>query len=287
MATTKTATYTQGYHPTVTAAHVLRTAESHGAMVLPYLSPTFKVLDVGCGPGTITTGFAKYVPEGSVIGIDLTEDVLSQAREHLLKQKSPPNNVTFEIGNVVDGLKYEDDAFDVVFTSQVLIHIPDPVTALKEMKRVLKPGGVVCAREADWPFRFYPYTRGMQLFNKYLNCLIHARKIPPSHPQPDNAPFPEGTRTGSLVHVWGREAGFDPEKMAKSAKADVYATEEERKSWGEPMLGRMKEGGTGDGFRKRGATKEEVEEIIQALKDWTADVDGWLGVISVEVVLRK
>jgi SAM-dependent methyltransferase len=278
-------TYTQGYHPTVTAAHARRTAEVDGAFVLTHLTPTSKILDVGCGPGTISMGFAKYVPEGSVTAIDVTEEVLSQAREHLSSQGAQPGNVKFERGNVLEGLKYPDESFDVIFTSQVLIHLPDPLKALREMRRVCKPNGIVCCREGDYPFRYYPYLPGIQLFTKYLYEMVHGQST--SYDHPDNPPHPSFTRTGSLVHVWGREVGFEPEKMIKGAKAVVSATEEERRAFAEPMIGRILKGGTGEKFMERGASVEHVQIIVEDFKKWMEDVDGWFCVVNCEVILRK
>lgn len=285
MASTNKSTYTQGYHRTVTAAHTRRTASVDAAFILPHLTPTSKILDVGCGPGTITIGFATHVPQGSVTGIDLAEEVLSQAREQLSTHDPEPANVTFEVGNVVAGLKYVDATFDAVFTNQVLIHIPDPVAALREMRRVCKPGGFVACREGDYPFRFYPFLPGLQIFLKYLYEMVHGYSTGLEFPS--NAPHPEGTRTGSLVHVWGREAGFEPRLMTKKGAAVVAATEEERRAFAEPMIGRLEVGGTGDKFRERGASKEDVELALSDLRKWMEDVDGWYCLVNVEVIMRK
>jgi SAM-dependent methyltransferase len=269
----------------VTAAHARRTAETEGAFVLPLLTPTSKILDVGCGPGTISMGFAKYVPEGSVTAIDITEEVLSQARERLSSQIDPPTNIIFESGNVLDGLKYPDETFDVIFTSQVLIHVPDPVKALREMRRVCKTNGVVCCREGDYPFRYYPCLPGIQLFTKYLYEMVHGQST--SYDHPDNPPHPPNTRTGSLIHVWGRDVGFEPGKMVKGAKAVVTATEEDRRALTEPMIERMLTGGTGKKFIERGASQEDVEIIVRDFKKWIEDVDGWSCFVHCEVIMRK
>lgn len=167
--------YQQGYHRAVTASHATRTAEKEAAFILPYLTANAHVLDVGCGPGSISTGFTKYVPEGSVTGIDLTDEVLDQARELVSQQPSPPTNITFEIGNVLEGLKYRDASFDVIFCNQVLIHLPDPVKAFREMKRLCKPGGFVACRDSDMPFRWVPYYEGLQLYDKYLYEIIFGK----------------------------------------------------------------------------------------------------------------
>jgi ubiquinone/menaquinone biosynthesis C-methylase UbiE len=229
MSTTQPQTYQQSHHRVVTANHAIRTAETAGAFVLPNLKPHFKILDVGCGPGSITSGFAKYVPQGSVTGIDASADVIQEAYEHLDQLDSRPSNVHFQTGNLLDGLDFPDGAFDVVYCSQTLVHIIDPVKAMQEMKRVCAPGGFVAAREGDFPCRSVPNPRGMQLFHKYLYTLVLGDIS--AHPeQPDNAPFAEAHRSGSLIHVWARKAGFDPLRIVKEARVQLIATPEERKS---------------------------------------------------------
>lgn len=295
-------TYKQGYHAAVTANHISRTAEKDAAFLLPYLKPGLKILDVGCGPGSITTGFAKYIPGGSVTGIDLSDDVLNQARNFLQTQKEDEDGnaeINFEIGDVVKGLKYADGVFDVVFCNQTLVHIPTPVQALREMKRVCRPGGVVAAREADWPFRFYPELPGLLLFHKYLWIMVHG--APPrggeaGHNEaqdkereawsksPDVHPHPPNHRSGSRVHVWAREAGFDASRIVKGASAEVHAKREERERLGRIMVGRIEEGGHREKYLKLGATEDEVDAIVQDWKAWVQDVDAWWGMFNCEVV---
>ncbi|KAF2462967.1 methyltransferase type 11 [Lindgomyces ingoldianus] len=274
-------TYAQGHHPCVTAAHALRSAEVEGAFVLPHLSPKSCILDVGCGPGSISASFAKYVPEGTVTGIDLTEEVLSQARSYLSKLSPTPPNVTFELGNIVDGLKYPSDTFDVVFTSQVLIHIPEPVKAMREMKRVCKPGGFIACRESDLPFHWHPYLPGLQLWDKYLYNLTIV-KTDRQHPM--SAPHELGHRAGCLLPAWAREAGCDPEKMVKGAATTVYATMEERRRFSEGLSGRIENAGMGGKFRGLGASEEEVGAMVRDLKAWAEEVDGWFGILQVQVI---
>ncbi|KAF2636486.1 S-adenosyl-L-methionine-dependent methyltransferase [Massarina eburnea CBS 473.64] len=287
MSSAQPTTYTQGHDKSVTANHARRTAEQSGSFVLPHLKPTFKILDIGSGPGTITFGFAKYVPQGSVTGIDLSDEVIAQAEELLSQQDPKPKNVTFKKGNVLEGLPFKDGEFDVIYTSQVLIHIHDPVTALKEMKRVCKPvTGIVCSKEGDWPLRYVPYTRGLQLFHYWFYQMIHG-KAPEEIRHPDQAPFAPGHRGGSLLHVWAREAGFDPKRIEKGASVQVYATEEQRGFYAEGMVKRIVDGGHGEKFKSLGATEEEVQEIVKGWREWGENVDGWTATVDCEVICHN
>ena len=152
-------TYLHGHHESVLRSHQWRTAENSAAYLLPLLTPDARVLDVGCGPGTITADLAALVPDGHVTGIDAAEGVLDNARAEAEQRGS--GNVTFETGNVYQ-LSYPDDSFDVVHAHQVLQHLSDPVAALAEMRRVCRPGGLVAARDGDYAGMFwFPEDPGM------------------------------------------------------------------------------------------------------------------------------
>ena len=120
--------------------------ESAGYL-LPRLAPDARVLDVGCGPGTITVDLAALVPGGYVTGIDAAGDVLAQARQEA--ERRGQRNVAFDTGDVYR-LDFADGTFDVVHAHQVLQHLTDPVAALREMRRVCRPGGIVAARDGDY-----------------------------------------------------------------------------------------------------------------------------------------
>jgi ubiquinone/menaquinone biosynthesis C-methylase UbiE len=289
-------TYAQGHHVAVTANHVIRTAEADAAFVIPHLKPNYHILDVGCGPGSITTGFAKYVPEGSVTGVDITQEIIKQAQEFLENHESKAGkvgNVSFEIGNVLEGLQFSDKKFDVVFCNQTLIHIPEPVKAMQEMKRVCKEGGMVACREGDPPFHFYPELPGLQVFHKYLWLLIHG-PLPSSTStfqdttlnmqQPYNSPHPPNNRAGSRIHVWARLAGFNPERIIKEASVQVTATQDKRNFLAGNMISRIEVAGHRAKFVRLGATVEEVDAIVRDLKAWKDDEDGWYAVMNCEVI---
>ena len=140
-------TYTHGHHDSVLRSHRWRTAENSCGYLLPHLAPGLRVLDVGCGPGTITVDLARRVAPGEVLGIDAAAEVLVEAERH--RDDAGITNVRFGPGDVY-GLDHEDGAFDVVHAHQVLQHLTDPVAALRELARVLKPGGLLAVRDSDY-----------------------------------------------------------------------------------------------------------------------------------------
>src|SRR3954453_11454461 len=118
-------TYTHGHHESVLRSHRWRTVENSAAYAAPYFVAGARVLDVGCGPGTITIDIANRVAPGGVIGIDPSADVVAAARE----SATDVENVEFATGDVY-ALDFPDASFDVVHAHQVLQHLPDPVGAL-------------------------------------------------------------------------------------------------------------------------------------------------------------
>lgn len=115
-----------------------------------YLKPGIKVLDVGCGPGTITLDVARAVQPGEVVGIDPGQSRIELAQE--TARKLNINNVTFTAGDAHQ-IDLPDDTFDVVYSHTVAHHFIDPVRALKEQKRAAKKGGrVIAAGVRDWTF---------------------------------------------------------------------------------------------------------------------------------------
>ena len=123
-----------------------RTASQDAAILLPHLRAGMRVLDAGCGPGSITLGLATAVAPGEVIGIDAQPSLVDQARA--LAVQRGVTNVRFEVANVYD-LPFPDGSFDAAFNNTVLMHLREPVRALAELRRVLRPGGIAGVRDPD------------------------------------------------------------------------------------------------------------------------------------------
>ena len=131
-------TYLHGHHRSVLSAHSARTADDAAAFLLPYIEPGMKLLDVGCGPGTITVGLAAAVGlSGSALGIDIS-DGLHQEWDERRKEHSSPN-LHFQVSDVyASGL--EPGQFDVVYAHQLLQHLGDPIGALTAAVETRKVG---------------------------------------------------------------------------------------------------------------------------------------------------
>ena len=197
---TEQAVYSHGHHRSVVEDHARRTAQDSAAFLIPHIKPTDTILDLGCGPGTITADLAELVPQGRVVGGDPVESVLKQAAEYA--QSRGVSNVTFE---KIDGnqLSFPDDSFDVVTCHQVLQHVKDPVGILKEMRRVVKPGGIVAAREADYKVRSSLYRLYKERY--YLKLTYPLSR--PSH----GTPNPRTSRAGhSYISKSPKPTGENP-----------------------------------------------------------------------------
>ena len=136
-----------GNAPATDAALAQRAAAREAAFLLPHLRPGARLLDGGGGPGSITLGLAAAVAPGEVVGLDLRPEPLAQARAAAAQRGVP--NVRFEVGSAY-ALPFPDASFDAAFAHQVLIHLREPVRALTEVRRVLRPGGGGGVRDVDF-----------------------------------------------------------------------------------------------------------------------------------------
>ncbi|XVQ09285.1 class I SAM-dependent methyltransferase [Spirillospora sp. CA-255316] len=261
--------YVHGHHATVLSSHQWRTVENSAAYLIDRLAPGLSVLDVGCGPGTITAGLAERVAPGTVTAVDAAPDVLDQARRTIADRGL--SNVAFAVADV-HALDFPDDAFDVVHAHQVLQHVPDPVRALREMRRVCRPGGVVAARDADFGgMVWHPSPPGMDGWRPLYRTV--ARE---AGGEPD---------AGRRLVSWARAAGFTD--VTASASAWCYSTPEEREWWSESWGGRMLRSSVADRAVAGGhATREELRRIYAGWKEWAAADDGWYAVVHGEILCR-
>ena len=263
-------TYIHGHHDSVLRSHRWRTVENSAAYLLGFLTPGAAVLDVGCGPGTITAGLAGRVAGGRVIGIDSVAEVLIEARQEAGRQGA--TNVDFEVGDVY-GLRFGDGEFDVVHAHQVLQHLTDPVAALSEMRRVCRPGGVVAVRDGDYGgVLLYPPDPVLDQWMDIYHAVARA-----NHVEADG---------GRHLPEWCRQAGFGD--VAVSVGCYCYATEAERAWWGDLWADRAIESAFAEqALARRLATRGDLEGIARAWRSWSTEPGGLFVIPNVEVLCRR
>jgi SAM-dependent methyltransferase len=230
------------------------------------------ILDVGCGPGTITADLAKLVPGGHVTGIELSaQDVLQKARDAAAAQGI--TNITYGLGDVL-ALNFPDNSFDVVHAHQVLQHIGDPLRALREMIRVTKPGGIVAARDVDNSgMIWYPESEGISLWHKSYQKIARANGGDPDC----------GRRLLSLA----LQAGLARDQITASASTWCFSTPEDVAWWSSTWAERVLSSQVGRGTSERGfATQEDRESTSRAWKTWGSQPDAWFAVLHGEILCR-
>ncbi len=142
--TSATPFYTIGFSESILQHLRRHTAETHAAHLLPHLKPGLRVLDLGCGPGTLSIGLAEAIAPGALYGVDMEQSQVDLARS--IAEAGGLDNATFQVGDVTE-LSFDDESFDVVHGNAILVHVPDTQAVLAEAKRVLKPGGLISVRE--------------------------------------------------------------------------------------------------------------------------------------------
>lgn len=253
-------TYTHGHHESVLRSHRARTAENSCGYLLPRLTAGLDLLDVGCGPGNITIDLAARVAPGRVVGIDLVA---------VADEATAPDNVTFTTGDVY-ALDFEDASFDVVHAHQVLQHLTKPVDALREMRRVLRPGGTLAIRDGDYAgFTWAPRD---PLLDRWLDLYHQLTRRNGAEAD-----------AGRFLLGWVQDAGFSD--IHASSSTWTFAEPDSRAWWGGLWADRVENSAFADQAIKYGlADRGELRAIAGAWRVWATQVDGYFAVLHGEVL---
>ena len=260
-------TYTHGHHESVLRSHTHRTAENSAAYLLPRLEPGMRLVDIGCGPGTITLVLAQRVAPGSVLGLDLEADVLDGARARATDRSV--TNVEFRVGDVYE-LDLPDGGADVVHAHQVLQHLSDPVAALREMARVVRPGGTLAVRDADYAaMAWAPADARLDRWLALYRTVCHGNDAEPD--------------AGRHLLRWAAEAGLD--HPVPSASVWCFATAEDRSWWGPMWADRSRVSDfAAQALDRELTTPDELEEIAAGWLAWADDPTSWFTVVHGELL---
>lgn len=265
--------YTHGHHDSVLRSHRWRTVENSAAYLIPHLRADSRLLDVGCGPGTITLDLAGRLTAGSVLGIDASETVIAAVSLDAANSaaNSAANNVSFEVGDVY-ALEAADDSFDIVHAHQVLQHLSDPIAALREMRRVCRPDGVVVARDSDYSaMTWHPMAPAL---DEWLTLYLTLAR--------GNGAEPDA---GRHLRSWALQAGFA--SVDSSASAWCFAEAEDRSWWAATWADRVLESAYAVQAEERGlASRADLERLSSGWREWSTAPDGWFAVLHGEIIAR-
>jgi len=260
-----TETYTHGHHESVLRSHRRRTAANSAGYLLERLAPGRDLLDVGCGPGTITVDLAGRLAPGRVVGLDSSAEVIELAR----RDAGELANLEFRTGDAY-ALPVEDASFDAVHAHQLLQHLADPVAALREMRRACRPGGVVGVRDSD--YASMSWSPDDPLLDRWLDLYRRAARANGGDPD-----------AGRRLLGWAQGAGFSA--VAPSASVWCFATPADRAWWGGMWADRITGSALAAQLREQGmATTGELEAISAAWRRWVEAPDGWFAIVHGEVV---
>jgi ubiquinone/menaquinone biosynthesis C-methylase UbiE len=263
--------YIHGHHESVVKSHATRTAANSCAYLLPYIKPTDRILDIGCGPGSITLDLAGYVPKGSITGIDIesARPVLDVARKRAAD--GGKDNVTFQVGDI-SKLPFSDGSFDIVHVHQVIQHVPDPVGALKEMWRVCRVDGLIAVREVA-EMVWYPGLLD-EFFALYKKVATWT----------GGTPF-----CGKQLKALAGKAGFKSEEIVmQDASTWCYSTPKTIETWATMWADRiagssLKSNALDSGF----ATQDDLDRLREVWLEFAKEKDAWFALLQGEIILKK
>ena len=279
--------YICGHDDIVLDNYLSRNAGNCCAYLLPHLdrlaaqNKFFRILDVGCGPGSITIDLARRYPHSTVMGVDHPDSQHALERGRAAAAALGLHHVVFEVADVHRLTeKIDPRTFDAVHAHQVLQHCGDPVHALQQMRAVTcagpYAGGLVAARTADFS-GLSTYPPGHYGMREWVRLW---RLVAPLHGGDMDA--------GASQHAWARAAGFDigPEsKSVLAMGAQCWNKQEERAAFAQ-HIARVMDGTWKESALKAGlATEEELERIKQSLREWGEMEDGMGALLNGEMVL--
>jgi SAM-dependent methyltransferase len=258
--------YTHGHQDAVLRSHRWRTVANSAAYLAPHLEPGKRVLDIGCGPGTLTADIARHVDPGLVTGIDRSAVVIAEARG----LGDAIGNVSFEVGDLYAWPR--GTAYDIVHAHQVLQHLSDPVDALRHMRALAEPAGIVAARDGD--YSSMAWAPADARLDRWLAIYLEVTRR--NRADAD---------AGRHLPAWFRTAGFS--NITFTTSTWTFWTAADREWWGALWAERCESSDlAGQAVDYGIATAAELAELAAGWREWSATDDGVFVVMHGEVIAR-
>ena len=268
--------YTHGHADAVLRSHRWRTAQNSAAYLLGYLRPGMTVLDVGCGPGTLTVDLARRVAPGAVLGVDVSESVVAEAVTY---GAGIADAATLSVSFVAADFRTfksrpanNSRQFQVVHAHQVLQHLREPVAALAAMCSLVQPGGLVAARDADYAGMIW--TGGDERMEQWRALYLAVTQR-------------NGAEANAGRHLfrWAREAGLDNVEYTTSTW--TYCTPADRQWWASLWAERVTSSDLATQAVEYGlASIEDLAAMAEGWRVWALDPDSVFIVPHGEIVAR-
>lgn len=261
--------YTHGHQPAAVAQHAKRTAEDCAAFVRHVIGADARILDVGCGPASITVGLARWADHGHVTGIEPGGDILDTAAQTVAAARV--GNVTIAGASVYE-LPYDDNSFDVAYAHQVCQHLSDPVAAISEMARVVRPGGWVAVRDSDYStMRPNPSSDEITRWREVYRAVCRHNGAEPD--------------AGRHLYAWFRAAGLPQVQM--SGVVQQFWDDETRRNWGYSWADRCLHTAFARQAVEYGyATRDELERIAGGWRAWADNPDAYFHYVHGQALAR-
>ena len=243
--------YTMGYGETyLEFLSSIEVSEAAGHLT-PYLKPGLSLLDLGCGPGFISVSLAELIVPGELYGIDMEPSQVAIASQ--IAEEHGCENTEFRVADAAE-LPFADQFFDVVHCCDILAYIPDTAAVLEEVKRVLKPGGIISCREMIIDSSFvHP---GREILTMGWNAFADLLLSDDGHPQ-----------MGKEVNAHLLEAGFYDVKL--SATFEIYSGPERVEMFNKLIQGWFMSADIVEPAEKYGAASAtRMTQIGKAVDDW-------------------
>jgi 2-polyprenyl-3-methyl-5-hydroxy-6-metoxy-1,4-benzoquinol methylase len=261
--------YTHGHSDAVLRSHRWRTAQNSAAYLIPHLKPAMHLLDVGCGPGTLSIDLARHVAPGRVLGVDLDPSVVAEAVQ---TAEGSGLDISFVVGDFAK-IDAPAEGFDVVHAHQVLQHVGDPVSALRSMAQLARPSGIIAARDADYPaMSWYPQEPQLdQWLDMYMAVTTR------------NGANADG---GRQLLRWAQHAGL--RDIAYTTSTWTFHTGDDLAWWTSLWADRVTTSRLGEMAVNYGiATGEELDAMAQAWRAWGTRPGAVFVVMHGEIVARS
>jgi ubiquinone/menaquinone biosynthesis C-methylase UbiE len=253
--------YVLSGNATATEMFNQRTVNQDAALIVPHLRPGMRLVDFGCGAGSLTCGFANLVEPGEVVGFDVSEPAISRART--LAEQSGLSNVQFAVANIYD-LELPAESFDVAHFCGVLMYLKEPERVLRLAFESLKSGGMLAAREAVGG-HWFGQTGGSWFAGPCADSIELALSVAADWQKASGSDPSVGRRLRGLF----RAAGFErlestPSYSAALSNVTTLAT---------TMLSIVGRADIRDSAIQSGVTAERLDRLADEISTWAASDD--------------